>query len=84
MPDCDTVVRRSGVNSGNNSRDRINKIIPANDRVNILNSFDYDYYCLASSGSNRNVDYYCYLFDYGVLHREFSSFMDNAVIDSDY
>ena len=62
MPDCDTVVRRSGVNSGNNSRDRINKIIPANDRVNILNSFDYDYYCLASSGSNRKVDYYCYLY----------------------
>lgn len=61
-PDCDTVIRKSSDGNGNNNRERINKIIPANDRVNILNSFDYDYYCLAYSGSNSRIDYYCYLY----------------------
>lgn len=62
IPDNDTVIRKNGDGTGNGSRERINKVIPTNDRVRVLNSFDYDYYCLASNGSNSKIDYYCYLY----------------------
>ena len=35
-PDCDTVIRKSSDGNGNNNRERINKIIPANDRVYLI------------------------------------------------
>lgn len=58
---ADTVVRKSG--NGNGNKERVNEILSADDRVKVLTSFKYDYYCLASSYSNKKIDYYCYMYE---------------------
>lgn len=47
---------------GGMTRERVNEILPVDDRIKILTSFDYKYYCLASAYSSRKTDYYCYLY----------------------
>lgn len=56
---------------GGMTRERVNDVLPVDDRIKILTSFDYKYYCLASAYSSRKTDYYCYLY---------TGFDDNLVL----
>lgn len=57
----DKIVRKNSY-IGNSNRERVNDILPVSDRVKVLTSFDYKFYCLASDYSSNKTDYYCYLY----------------------
>lgn len=56
-----SIKKNDSTSIGYGSRERVNPVIPGEERFNILHSFDFDYYCLASSSDNK-IDYYCYLY----------------------
>lgn len=59
----DTISRRGNSYGSGTSKERVNGVLPVDDRVKVLTSFDYKYYCLASVYSSRKTDYYCYLYN---------------------
>lgn len=58
---ADTISRKSG--NGRGTRERVNSILPVDDRVKVLDTFGYKYCCTASPYDSNNTDYYCYLYD---------------------
>lgn len=60
-PDSDTVIRKTRENT-NQVKDRVNAIIPKNERLKVLSDYSPIHFGIAYSSNSKNSDYYCFLY----------------------
>ena len=63
QPESSTLIRKTNNFSGMGSRERVNALLPIDDRKQILESYEYIYTGYAYSSSNKQIDYLCYLYN---------------------
>ena len=61
-PDSDAIIRRNPGKGSPQNKERNNPIIPANDRIDVLNSYHYIYRDFAYNDNNKEIKYINYLY----------------------
>lgn len=64
-PDADHIIRKNNGLSSSNNGERINMVISANDRMELLNSYPYLYREYAYSNNSKEINYLNYLYNLG-------------------